>query len=67
MLPSVRAQLLEEIPATGGRLELQRNRQSGLGGAYGYLVTELHLPLPSAWREYAPRAGSCVEPPCCGE
>ena len=66
MLLSARAQLLEEILATGSRLELRRNRQSGPGGACGYLVTELHLPLLTAWREYVPQAGLCVGPPCCG-
>jgi hypothetical protein len=66
MLPSARAHLLEEILATGSRLELQRDRQVGLGGACGYLVTELHQPPLTAWREYEPQADLCVGPPCCG-
>ena len=44
MLPSASAHQLEKILATGSRLELQRNRQGGLGGARGYLVTTFHPP-----------------------
>jgi hypothetical protein len=65
MLRNVRAHPLEQILTTSSRLELQRNRRDGLGGIRRRGVAELRPPRLTAWRESAPQAGSCAEPPYC--